>query len=66
MEKTFSVKEVSRMADVYEVTVYIAIREGRLESVKTGRRHKITPEAFRQWNATRGRWPKPTPHQAEV
>ncbi len=66
MEKALSVKKAAEIADVYEMTVYKAIWEGRLQTIKTGRRHKITPEAFRQWNATRGRWPKPTPQHAEV
>jgi excisionase family DNA binding protein len=58
MGKTLSVQEVARAVNVYEITIYRAIWNGRLQAIKNGRRLEISLTAFEAWNQSRGRWPK--------
>ncbi len=58
MEKLFSVKEVARFADVYEATVYTAIRRGQIQPAPITGRIAIDSSELARWMNARGRWPK--------
>jgi len=45
-ETYYTVKEISKMLRIHEETVRRAIRDGRLESVKFGRDHRIRHESL--------------------
>lgn len=58
MEALLTVKEAARLTGAHPQTLYDAISQGRLPSLKIGAARMIDPRDLAVWNRTRGRWPK--------
>lgn len=67
MSTLYTVDEIAAQLRLHPLTVYRAVKDGRLEAFRIGRSIRITPDALEAFiQVPRGRWPKTTPQHAEA